>query len=491
LGELFQDVQLRRIFPDSITFVDAVPSKQMGRILSIYKEQRQDPDFDLHAFVKTYFKEYFQDPNNYKANPEHTVEQHANELWNVLTQTTYKNEGSILALPKPYIVPGSRYKTQFYWDSYFIMLGLATSDRWDLVEDILKNTVYMLRRFDIIPTGNRTYYLSRSQPPYFAMMVRLLASKKGKSVMVRYLPSLIAEYNFWMKGTRSLGRYKAYRRVVRMPDGELLNRYFDNRATPRPESYKEDVETAAHATERVPSQVYLDLRAAAESGWDFSSRWMSDGVNLHNTCTTSLVPVDLNCLLYLLETTIAQTYEVLKQGIFADYYYKKAESRRKAIIKYCWNQEKGFYFDYNFLHKKQSEAVTLAGAYPLFANIATKEQASIIATKLRNDFLKTGGLVTTLQTTGQQWDSPNGWAPLQWTAIVGLRNYGHNKLADEIKKRWMESIDYTYRQNQKLVEKYNVMDPKMPAGGGEYVLQDGFGWTNGVYLALLHEDALH
>lgn len=491
LGELFQDVQLRRIFPDSITFVDAVPSKQMSRILAIYKKQRHDPDFDLHTFVKTYFREFFKTPDNYKSNPNHTVEQHVNELWPVLTQETFKTEGSILALPKPYIVPGSRYKTHFYWDSYFIMLGLSVSDNWEVIEDMIKNLAYMQRRFNIIPTGNRTYYLSRSQPPYFALMVKLLANKKGKSTLVRFLPNLIAEHNFWMKGARKLKKHKAYHRVVKMPDGEVLNRYYDNRSTPRPESYKEDVDTAAMAAERVPSKVYLDLRAAAESGWDFSSRWMSDGVNLHTTATTSIVPVDLNCLLYILETTIADVYDILMQSLLADNYRKKAQARKDAIEKYCWNEKRGFYFDYNFVLKKQTQTHTLAAAYPLFAEISTKSQADEVADKIQNEFLKEGGLVTTTQTTGQQWDAPNGWAPLQWTAVQALKNYDHNHLAQDIKKRWLHTVESNYKRDHKLVEKYNVMDPKMAAGGGEYVLQDGFGWTNGVYLALLHDNALH
>ncbi|HSE29191.1 MAG TPA: alpha,alpha-trehalase TreF [Candidatus Saccharimonadales bacterium] len=491
LGELFQDVQLRRIFPDSITFVDAVPSKQMGRILAIYKKQRHDPDFDLHAFVKTYFKEYFESPNDYKVNANHTIEQHINELWSALTQTTYKTEGSILALPKPYIVPGSRFKTQFYWDSYFIMIGLATAQKWNQIEDILKNITYMQRRFNIIPTGNRTYYLSRTQPPYLALMVKLLANKKGKTVLLKYLPALIAEHNFWMKGSRKLKSQKAYRRVVKMPDGEILNRYYDDRSTPRPESYKEDVDTAALAGDRVPSQVYLDLRAAAESGWDFSSRWMSDGVNLQTTITTNIVPVDLNSLLCILESTIAEAYEILKQTGLAESYRNKARARAEALNKYCWNSNLGFYFDYNFVLKKQSKSQTIAGIYPLFAQIASKEQANQVAKVVKTDFLKPGGVVTTLQTTGQQWDSPNGWPPHQWTVVQALKNYDQNKLATEIKKRWLDTVEGSYKRELKLVEKYNVIDPTMTAGGGEYVLQDGFGWTNGVYLALKHDDALN
>lgn len=490
LGELFQDVQLRRIYPDGMTFVDLVPANRLRKILKAYEYQRQNPNFNLHDFVDKHFKDYLKSPDNYQTNPNHTIEQHVNELWDILTRENYNNKGSLIALPYPYVVPGGRFGAQWYWDSYFTMLGLATAGRYDLVEGMVKNCAFMIRKFGFIPSGNRTYYITRSQPPFFVHMIRLLAEQQGKrTTFIKYLPYMLVEYRFWMKGSKQLHELTpAYRRVVLMPGGEILNRYYDNKRTPRPESYKEDVETAYQAPDRIASQVYLDLRAAAESGWDFSARWFKDGKNLHTIQTTNLVPVDLNCLLVQLEHTIAETYRLLKQPLLAKRYQQRADDRAAAIRKYCWSKDNNFFFDYDLTEQKASNHFTLAGVFPLYAKIATEQQAEAVAKVIEEKFLKKGGLVTTTTTSGQQWDSPNGWSALHWITIESLRNYGHHDLAEEIKQRWIETNRLVYQSEGKLVEKYNVIRPGEVAGGGEYALQDGFGMTNGVLLALLNED---
>lgn len=487
LGELFRDVQFKRIFPDGITFVDMVPAKTLRRVLKAYQTQRHNPDFDLGEFVQSNFLNYMTGQQNYVTNPDHSIEEHISELWGVLTREVPRNKGSLIGLPYPYIVCGGRFIAQYYWDSYFTMLGLAADNRWDMVENMVKNCAFMIRKFGYIPNGNRTYF-SRSQPPVFALMVQLLARKKPKTTLIRYLPYLTAEYAYWMKGAKKVTAKKpAYKHVVRMPDGSILNRYCDAKTTPRPESYKEDVDLSLRAEDRTPSRVYLDLRSAAESGWDFSSRWLTDPHDLSTIHTTDFVPIDLNSLLVVLEQTIAQAYTQLKQNRVARYYRELAEDRIQAIREYCWNDEAEFYTDYDMSIGKASDQPTGAGAFALFTDVATQEQADAMATVLRKKFLKDGGLVTTLVETSQQWDWPNGWAPLQWTAIQGLRDYGHDFLADEIKKRWLSSVEKLYKKQGKIVEKYNVVHPDHHAGGGEYVLQDGFGWTNGVTLALLRE----
>lgn len=489
LGELFQDVQLRRIFVDSITFADMVPAKTLRKVLKEYRDQRQEPAFDLAEFVQRHFKTFFNEQEEYTTNPNHTVEEHIEELWDVLTREMPKNVGSLVGLPHPYVVCGGRYIAQYYWDSYFIMIGLAASGRWDMVENMIKNCAFLIRKFGFVPNSNRTYYNTRSQPPVFSLMLKLLAEHKGKGVLIRYLPYLQAEYNFWMRGQNRLSNNRmTYAHTVRLPDGSVLNRYYDFGTTPRPEGYKEDVETALRAPNRAPSKVYLDLRAGAESGWDFSSRWLKDSMRLETIHTTDIVPVDLNSLLAILEQTLAEGYGMLKQLPLQKRYEKLAEKRVESINKYCWDKELGFYRDYDIVTNKYTHVVSLAAIFPLFAGIASQQQADWVATMLEGKFLKKGGLVTTLETTGQQWDAPNGWSLFQWLAVKGLRSYGHNELAEEIKKRWIATNMRVYNEQGKLVEKYNVVDPSMPPTNGEYVLQDGFGWTNGVLLALLRED---
>jgi alpha,alpha-trehalase len=151
-----------------------------------------------------------------------------------------------------------------------------------------------------------------------------------------------------------------------------------------------------------------------------------------------------------------------------------------------WDAEKGFYFDWHIDKKEPTPIWSLAGVFPLYCGVASHEQAQKVADHIEKEFLQPGGVLTTLHQTGQQWDSPNGWAPLQWTTIVGLRRYGHNDLADQIKYRWLAANEAFYANNNKFIEKYNVIDPAEISGGGEYEVQDGFGWTNGVFIALRH-----
>jgi alpha,alpha-trehalase len=491
LGELFADVQKNRIYDDGKIFTDLIPR---GRIKAIQKEYmlaRKDPNFDLREFVNRHFYEFAPHKvNEFRADKNLTVTEHISRLWKVLERRNRLNRGSLLALPYSYVVPGGRFSEQFYWDSYFIMLGLAVEGNWEMIENMMKNYAFMIRKFGFIPTANRTYFLSRSQPPFFSHMVRLLAGHKGRTrVYAEYLPYMLAEYRFWMKGRLKLGKteHKAYRRVVEMPNGMNLNRYYDNKVTPRPESLREDVETADDSRHREADRVFLHLRAAAESGWDFSSRWFIDPADIRTIHTADIIPVDLNCLLYQLESTIAEAYRLIKNPLLARKFQNLADRRKKAIQAYCWDEKAQFFVDYNFHHKAPTGQLTLAALFPLYARIATKGQADAVAKRLEHDFLKTGGLMTTLVENGQQWDSPNGWAPLQWVAIEGLRNYGHHSLANDIKRRWIKTNIKVYAREQRLIEKYNVNSRNGLGGGGEYPLQDGFGWTNGVLTALLNE----
>ncbi|HRN90378.1 MAG TPA: alpha,alpha-trehalase TreF [Candidatus Saccharibacteria bacterium] len=492
LGELFADVQNNRIYTDGKTFADLIPRRRIKQIQQEYLLQKEDPDFDLRDFISRHFYALHTDKlTTYKTDMSMTSREHIIELWDELEHKNRRDRGSLIALPYSYIVPGGRFSEQFYWDSYFIMLGLAADDKWDMVENMVKNCAYMIRKFGFVPTANRTYFTSRSQPPFFSRMVRLLAGHKGQSVLVEYLPYMVLEHRFWMKGRTKLTKaeHKAFARVAEMPDGSLLNRYYDNKTTPRPESLHEDTETALSAKRRQSDRLYLHLRAGAESGWDFSSRWLIDPDDLRTIHTADIIPIDLNCLIYELEVTIVKAYHISKNPVLARTFQAMADRRVYAINKYCWSDKEQFFVDYNFHKKRSTGRVTLAAVFPLYAKIATSKQASAVADRLKQDFLKDGGLVTTLIDTGQQWDSPNGWAPLQWVAIEGLRNYGYYQLADEIKERWMAINDKLLSSKGKLVEKYNVVDTNKAGGGGEYPLQDGFGWTNGVLARLLNESS--
>ncbi len=380
-------------------------------------------------------------------------------------------------------MPGGRFNEIYYWDSYFTMLGLEDSGRHDLTTSMLDNFAWLIDQVGHVPNGNRSYYLSRSQPPFFAAMVELAAQRDGDATFRKYLPQLRKEYAFWMEGEASLAPGAAHRRVVRLRDGTLLNRYWDDRDTPREESYREDVATARDS-KRPVADVYRSLRAAAESGWDFSSRWLADGKTLGTIHTTDFIPPDLNSLLYQLELTIARGCEVTADAACAKDMRTRAAQRKAAVERTLWNPAIGAYMDYDWRAQKSSDRISAATLYPLYFKLSDKEKARAVAGTVRAQLLRPHGLATTTMKTGQQWDEPNGWAPLQWIAIGGLRNYGEDTLAGTIAQRWVAKNIEVYRSTGKLVEKYNVTG-SVAGGGGEYPLQDGFGWTNGVLRHLL------
>jgi alpha,alpha-trehalase len=491
-SDLFQAVQDSQVYPDGKTFVDLIPRKRSRALSKEYMLERPDPNFNLNEFVNRHFYEF--NPHHgaaYVPSETTTPREHVSSLWKELTRRNRKVRGSLIPLPNPYIVPGGRFSEQFYWDTYFIMLGLANDNEWAMIRGMMKNYAHMLRKFGMIPTANRTYFLSRSQPPFFSHMVKLLAKHQGRTrTYAEFLPSMLIEYRFWMKGRRIATEHvdrPAYARVVRMPNGVVLNRYFDNKTTPRPESRREDVETAAHALTENKDKIFLDLRAGAESGWDFSSRWFKDASKIESIHTTDMVPVDLNCLLYTYEQTIAEAYSLIKQPLLARRYRIAAEKRAETIRRFCWNPHQQFFCDYDFRLGENNGRLTLAGVFPLYAKIASSEQAAAVARRIEQDFLHEGGLVSTLVDSGQQWDSPNGWAPLQWVAIEGLRAYGYHDLASTIRDRWLGANEHVFADRKKMIEKYDVKNPGALGGGGEYPLQDGFGWTNGVYAVLKDE----
>jgi alpha,alpha-trehalase len=486
--DLFKDVQSQAIFPDSKYFVDCTAKKSLTEIVNLYESQKSLPDFDLRQFVSNNFDLPYRPQSNFSSDTARSMEEHITQLWQVLQRNPDKHNSnaSLIPLPHPYIVPGGRFSEIYYWDSYFTMLGLQTQGRYDIIENMVNNFSFLIDSLGFIPNGNRNYYLGRSQPPFFSLMVKLVA-EKDSSAIVYYLPQLQKEYAFWMRGSDKLQKEgDAFEHVVKMTDGIILNRYFDKIALPRPEAYKEDVKLSEISKQDKPS-LYTNLRAAAESGLDFSSRWLIEGEGLESIRTTDLIPVDLNALLYHLERTIARGLELKGEKENADNYNNAAEARKKALLKFCWDARNQYFYDYDFRNKKLSTVKTLAAAYPLFFEIAEPNQATAVAKIIETEFLKPGGLTTTLNKSGEQWDAPNGWAPLQWMSYRGLKNYHFNKLAGEIKTRWLKTNKRVYKATGKMMEKYNVMDTTLVGGGGEYPNQDGFGWTNGVAIKFMKE----
>ncbi len=488
LGTLFHDIQLAQLFPDSKTFVDARPLSDPAAIVERYRAERSTPGFALRDFVARNFEAPKAVGGDVVTKGGESMEQHITSLWPVLTRAkdSVDARSSLLPLPNPYVVPGGRFREVYYWDSYFTMLGLVESKRTDLVKHMLDNFAHLITTVGHIPNGNRSYYLSRSQPPFFAAMVGLYADATDSAKALPYLDAMLREHDFWMDGAPRVKPGNAYRRVVRLRDGTLLNRYYDDLPTPRPESYREDFRLAESLTPTAQRALYTNIRAAAESGWDFSSRWMRDAKDLRTLETIELAPVDLNSLLYHAERTIAAllrkrngTGDAARSASFE----AAALKRRDALRRYAFSN--GFFYDVRWrTGTPERTRPTMAAAAPLYFRVATAEQGRAVAARLEKDFLKSGGFVTTLVASGQQWDAPNGWPPLQWLGMEGVRRYGRGDLADGARERWLALNRRVYATSGKMTEKYDVTDPNRAAGGGEYPTQDGFGWSNGVALAL-------
>jgi len=490
---------MEQVFPDGKAFADAVPKFPPQEVLARYRAQKPGTTEALRAFVEANFTAPVQATPAARtlaaASAPLSLTAHIDALWDTLTReaSSAPPYSSLLPLPRPFVVPGGRFQEIYYWDSYFTMLGLLTSGRRDLTEDMVSNFAYLIDSYGRIPNGNRTYYLSRSQPPFFFAMVALLEPEHPEVAYARYLPQLRREHAFWMQGEAQVAPGSAEGRVVGLAPGVILNRYWDDLDVPRDESFRGDV-LHAQAAQRENGEFFRDVRAAAESGWDFSSRWFADGRSFATIHTTAIVPVDLNSLLYGLERAIAAGCRQSAEAACAREFGERSAARRAAMNQYLWDAARGLYLDYQWQERQRIPRVSAATLYPLFAGAARHAQATSVARSVRGQLLKAGGLATTPVTTGQQWDAPNGWAPLQWIGIAGLREYGDDALAEEIACRWLVSVTRFYRENGKLLEKYDVVNPGRPGGGGEYPLQDGFGWTNGVtrkLLALYPRDAAY
>jgi alpha,alpha-trehalase len=488
-GNLFYDVQTGKIFTDSKTFVDSIPKFDTQKILSLYNDAKYENDFDLKKFILANFSVPNLLNNEIQLNlpRNRTMEEHINLLWNHLERVPQKSSNkfeTLISLPYSYIVPGGRFREIYYWDSYFTILGLLASGRIETAENMVKNFAYLIDTIGHIPNGNRLYYITRSQPPFFAAMVDLIAKYKNDYKWAeQFINEIENEYLFWMNRTGNDN--KANLRTVRLKDGSIVNRYYDSSNLPRHESFTEDFSLVQKFPEEERTNLFRSIRAMCESGWDFSSRWFADSVSIETCNSLEIAPVDLNSILYFTESFLARLFDQSGSKAKSDLYSEKAFNRHRLINSLFWNNEKKFFMDYNWKSERHTNVPSLAGCYPLYFGAADEDKALTASELIESSFLKDGGLTTTLNHTGQQWDAPNGWAPLQWISINGLKRYGINQLAEKIQHRWLKINEDVFSRTGKMFEKYDVYDTSLHAGGGEYQLQDGFGWTNGVALALL------
>lgn len=481
-GTLFEDVQKKEIFDDQKTFVDAVPKKNPEAILVEYLLKKKLPGFNLLSFLE----EQFYIPAYEEPVPmsQMSLEKCIQHAWSYLERHDGSPEkhSTRITLPHPYMVPGGRFRELYYWDSFFTALGLVKNNDYFMLLDMINNYSYLIDTFGFIPNGTRQYFLTRSQPPVFVLYIDLLKKIKGSDAIIPYIHKLEKEYEYWMNGKDHVSVGDSFEHIVKLNKDTILNRYYDMEVIPRPESYLHDYVIGSQLEEKKAQKLYKDIRAGAESGWDFSSRWFRNGTTMDTIATTDMLPVDLNCLIYLIERNLSVWFKELENEEKVRFYGNLAEKRANHIQNYFWSEENGFYFDYYWTDEKRSEAWTLAGIFPLFVKIASQEQAKRVADHIKDQFLETGGVLTTLNHTKEQWDKPNGWAPLQWITVQALKNYGFTELADTISTRFTTCVFNSFKESGALFEKYNMMETDTQAIGGEYRNQIGFGWTNGVVM---------
>ncbi|VFQ69118.1 unnamed protein product [Cuscuta campestris] len=409
---------------------------------------------------------------------------------------------TLLPLENPVIIPGSRFQEVYYWDSYWVIRGLLASKMYETAKGIVYNLLSLIEKYGFVLNGARAYYTNRSQPPLLSSMIIDIYNRTGDLKLAKTaLPLLVKEHHFWNSGMHK----------VTIEDGQGVNhslsRYHAMWNEPRPESSTIDKETASQvSSECEKKELYREIATIAESGWDFSSRFMRKESDLTTLCTTSVLPVDLNAFLLKMELDIAFLANVLGDKKLDETFIEAAKSRKDAINSIFWNKDIGQWLDYWLC----SSSITSEGVYkwdskhhnkkpfssnfiPLWVESFHRDHETVkktIKSFNKSGLLLPAGIAMTLTKTGQQWDYPNGWAPIQHMIVEGLVKSGlgeAKELANDIARRWLRTNYAVYRKTGAMYEKYDVEKCGEFGGGGEYISQTGFGWSNGVVLAFLEE----
>ena len=415
--------------------------------------------------------------------------------------STIRNPG-LLYLPRPYVVPGGRFNEMYGWDSYFIQIGLLRDDRDALAKDMADNSLYEIRNYGKILNANRTYYLTRSQPPFLTeMLLGVYHRTHDRKWLSNAVPAIEAYYRYWtsephLTPETGLSRYfdfgrgsraGGYSRRARRSRAERTTiwsaQYF---RTHRVTDYDEARILRSQSNDKLTPLFYKGDRSMRESGFDPSDRFGPFSVDIIH-----YNPVCLNSLLYLMELQTADILHILARSTDETVWRKRAADRAARINRLLWDEKDGLYYDYDFVRKRLRKYPFLTTFYPLWAGIASREQAAGVVRTLPM-FEKPGGLETSTHQSGDQWDAPFGWAPLELIAVQGLRRYGYNQDADRISTEFLSLVRDEYRKSGRIVEKYDVVHRTADVGGeihfGYRSNEAGFGWTNAAFTVLL--DAL-
>lgn len=445
---------------------------------------------------------------------------------------------SIIPLPHPFFIPGGRFRECYYWDTLWVVKGLIASDMVQSAQNAVRNLLYLVQIIGFVPNGNRVYYLNRSQPPTLTEAVLVVFdalpnNNERAKWLQEAVPILDQEYENFTKA-HSIFSVHGSTRLAK----EQFSIYTVNTSDPRPESFNEDLKTLQEKLRRMPNEpgiselepirnrLFQDLASGAESGWDYTSRFLTDNANdLRNIRTQNIVPCCLNSILFKAETDLANFHDYLgmtftftpdasipdgqrdetveSHVLKRDRYRAIARERQAGVMKHMWSQEDRFWFDLDVTSSAHTSIVSSAGIMPAWAGcwegFWTPADAAAFVDFVMNSsgLFRPGGLSSTATPSEQQWDFPNCWAPLVDFAVSGMQRIamkypesGAAQAAEEIAKRYLRVTYKGWKRDGSMHEKYDCRYNSGARGvGGEYVPQTGFGWTNGTALWLLREYA--
>ncbi len=409
-----------------------------------------------------------------------------------------KTQG-LLYLPDPYVVPGGRFNEMYGWDSYFIQVGLLRDKELALAKDMADNFLYEIDNYGKVLNANRTYYLTRSQPPFLTQMVLGVYNQThDRKYLENALPDIENYYKFWntephLTPETGLARYwdigegpapesvSAERDAQGLTHYDLVKQYFK---THKITAY--DVsEYYNRATDQLTPLFYKGDRSMRESGFDPSDRFGPFNIDIIH-----YDPVCLNSLLYIMEMQTAEILDILGRNGDATTWRKRAQERGDRVNRLMWDPKDGLYYDYDFVHKRVRHYPFLTTFYPLWAGLASKQQAERLEKNLPL-FEKMGGLQTSTHVSGNQWDAPFGWAPIEMIAIEGLRRYGYASDAERISLKFLSLVRHEFLRQGYIVEKYDVVNEGSDVASqihfGYSANQAGFGWTNAAFVQLYDE----
>ncbi|XP_076895937.1 trehalase-like isoform X2 [Bidens hawaiensis] len=478
---------------------------------------------DLNGFLNKYLNganvdlEYVEpvdfvvDPEGFLPNVAHPgVRSWALEVHSLWKNLSRKVSGRVLKNPElhtllplkyPVIIPGSRFQEVYYWDSYWVIRGLLVSKMYETAKGIVLNLIDLIDTYGYVLNGARAYYTNRSQPPLLSsMVIEVYKRTNDVDLVKKALPALIKEHKFWNSGIHNVTIEDCHGAI------HNLSRYYAMWNQPRPESFTIDIETANKLKDDCEKErLYRELASTAETGWDFSTRWMKNTSDLTTLSTTTILPVDLNAYILKMELDISFLANVVGDNNHALEFAKASELRKKAMNIVFWDENKGQWFDYwlnaSFNHKDvykfdashQNQDIFASNFIPLWLQLFNTDKTLVnkVAQSLESSGLvHAAGIATSLRNSSEQWDFPNGWAPIQHMIVEGLVKSGSKEarsLAKEIAIKWIRTNYVAYKKSKAMHEKYDVSKCGEFGGGGEYVPQTGFGWSNGVVLAFLEE----